>query len=115
MGKLVFAMVQSLDGYVDDVAGGRVDAVDASGHRTTTPASIPSLRALTTADTIRAVTPADFPLNLEKGPVVFVAEGKDSLHIVVGRNPSGSIDQLRANGLRFIVRLVENKFVIDSR
>jgi hypothetical protein len=76
---------------------------------------MPSLRALTAADTIRAETPADFPLNLSKGPVVFVAEGRDSLHLVVGRNPFGRIDQVAADGRKFTVRLVADRFVVDTR
>jgi hypothetical protein len=96
------------------LGGDLIIAVDASGRRTATPAAIPTLRALTTKDTIRAETPADFPLDLAKGPVVFVAEGSDSLHVVVGWNPYGSIDQVRATGRRFTVRLVAGKFVIDK-
>jgi hypothetical protein len=90
-------------------------AVDASGRRTTTPAAIPTLRALTSKDTIHAQTPADFPLDLSKGPVVFIADGDDSLNVVVGRNPLGSIDRVSARGRRLTVRLVAERFVIDSR
>jgi hypothetical protein len=90
-------------------------AVDASGRRTTTPAAIPMVRALTDKDTIHAQTPADFPLDLSKGPVVFIADGDDSLYVVVGRNPYGSIDRVSAGGRRLTVRLVADNFVIDSR
>lgn len=89
-------------------------AVDASGRRTTASATNPRLRALTN-DTIRAETPADFPLDLTKGPVVFIAEGRDTLHLVVGRNPFGGVDRVQAKGLRFTVRLVADRFVIDTR
>jgi hypothetical protein len=97
------------------LGGELIIAVDASGRPTTTPAPIPLVRALTAADTIRAETPANFPLNLSKGPVVFVAEGRDSLHLVVGRNPFGSIDQVSANGRKFTVQLIANRFVIHTR
>jgi hypothetical protein len=90
-------------------------AVDASGHRTTMPAAIPTIRALTEKDTIDAETPADFPLDLSSGPVVFAATGKDSLNVVVGRNPYGSIDRVSARGHRLTVRLVAGGFVIDAR
>jgi hypothetical protein len=80
--------------------GTLIIAVDTSGRRTTTPAAIPRLRALTNKDTIYAQTPADFPLDLSKGPVAFVAEGGDSLNVVVGRNPYGSIDRVSARGRR---------------
>jgi hypothetical protein len=73
------------------------------------------LRALTDKDTIQAETPADFPLELSKGPVEFVAEGNDSLDLVVGRNPFGRIDRVFATGRRLTVRLVADKVVIDTR
>jgi hypothetical protein len=97
------------------LGGELIIAVDASGRPTTTPAGVPRLRALTRRDTIRAETPANFPLDLSKGPVVFVAEGRDSLRLVVGRNPYGQIDQVTAIGRRFTVRLVAGAFVVDSR
>ena len=97
------------------LGGELIITVDRFGHRTTTPAAIPTVRALTAKDTVRAMTPADFPLDLFKGPVVFVAEGRDSLHLVVGKNPFGSIDQVTANGRRFTVRFAAGRFVIDAR
>ena len=95
--------------------GTLIIAVDASGRRTATPATVPLLRALTDKDTIDAQTPADFPLDLSTGPVVFIAEGEDSLHVVVGHNPNASIGRVSASGRRLTVRLVAEKFVIDSR
>jgi hypothetical protein len=97
------------------LGGDLIVAVDASARRAIAPAAIQSLRALTAKDTIRATTPANFPLDLSKGPVVFVAEGGDSLHLVVGWNPHGSIDRVTANGRKFTVRLVADRFVIDTR
>lgn len=76
---------------------------------------MPTVRALTERDTIRADTPADFAVDLSTGPVVFVADGHDSLDVVVGRNPNGSFDRVSAQGRRLTVRLVADKFVIDSR
>jgi hypothetical protein len=97
------------------LGGDLIIAVDASARRSIAPAAIQSLRALTAKDTIRAETPANFPLDLSKGPVVFVAEGSDSLHLVVGRNPHGTIDRVTATGRKFTVRLVADRFVIDAR
>jgi hypothetical protein len=91
-----------------------VIAVDVSGRRTTVPAAVPTIRVLTEKDTIHAETPADFPLDLSKGPVVFIAEGNDSLNVVVGRNPYGSIDRVSARGRRLTARLVAGSFVIDA-
>ena len=69
---------------------------------------------LTERDTVRASTPAEFYLDLEKGPVVFVAD-RDSVQLVVGFNPYGSINKVEANGRRFTVRLVDGAFVIDAK
>ena len=90
-------------------------AVDASGRLTTTPSGTPRVRALTTRDTIRASTPANFPLDLSKGPVVFFAEGRERLRLVVGRNPNGQLDQVSATGRRFTVKLEGREFVIEAR
>jgi hypothetical protein len=95
--------------------GTLIITVDASGRAITAPRAIPRIRALTNKDTIHVQTPADFPLDLSKGPVVFIADGDDSLNVVVGRNPYGSIDRVSARGRRLTVRLVANNFVIDSR
>jgi hypothetical protein len=92
-----------------------VIAVDASGRRTTTPAAIPTISVLTEKDTIHAETPADLPLDLSQGPVVFIADGNDSLNVVVGRNPYGSSDRVSARGRRVTARLVAGSFVIDAR
>jgi hypothetical protein len=97
------------------LGGDLIIKVDASGRRATAPAALPPMRALTATDTIRAETPADFPLNLSKGAVVFVAERGDSLHLVVGKNPYGNIDRVTADGRKLTVRLVADRFVIDSR
>jgi hypothetical protein len=96
------------------LGGDLIVAHDASGRPS---ASAAGMRPgpLPVRDTIRTETPADFPLDLSKGPVVFVADGGDSLHLVVGRNPNGSVNQVSANGRKLIVRLVANRFVIDSR
>lgn len=95
------------------LGGTFIIAVDRAGNFTTTPAAIPSLRPLTAQETISAETPGNFPLDLSEGPVVFVAN--DSVHLVVGRNPYGNIDQVAANGRHFTVRSVDNRFVIDSK
>jgi hypothetical protein len=89
--------------------------VDSSGQYTIDSSDVPRVRELTAKDTVRASVPADFPLDLSKGPVVFVAEGRDTLQIAVGRNPYGRIDQVRATGRMFTVRMDGNKFVIDKQ
>ena len=72
------------------------------------------LRPLTPKDTVCAKTPAQFPLDLSKGPVVFIADGTDSLRLVVGWNPWGRHGQVRAEGLKFTARLVLDQLVIDT-
>lgn len=90
-------------------------AVDASGQTMTTPTTGRRLRAITGKDTIHAHTPADFALDLGSGPVVFSADGDDSLNVVVGRNPFGSIARVSSSGRTLTARIVANHFVIDSR
>ena len=112
------AMLKSLNNrpvvfHAHTLGGDLIIAVDRSGNPIARPAGTPSLRALTPKDTITAETPGDFPLDLSKGPVVFIAE--DSLRLTVGRNPYGSIDQVSATGRRFTVRLVDDHFVIDAK
>jgi hypothetical protein len=98
--------------------------VDSAGRHTTIPRAVPWVRALTEKDTILADTPADFPLNLTNGPVVFVAEGTDSLRILVGSAPLGRTDHVRpfrindpvgATGRVFTVSLAPSGFVIDKQ
>ena len=96
------------------LGGDLIITVDVSGRPTSRWAST-RVRTLTARDTITAETPADFPLDLSKGPVAFVAEGADSLHLVVGRNPHGSVARVSATGRKFIVRLVRDRLVLDSR
>ena len=96
------------------LGGVLVAEFDDSG-RPTFNLALSRMGALSARDTIHATTPANFPLDLSKGPVRFVSEGADSLHLVVGGNPFGSRNQVKADGRAFTVRLVGNKFVIDSR
>jgi hypothetical protein len=95
------------------LGGDLIIAVDRSGNPIATSTGTPTFQALTPKDTITAETPGDFPLDLSKGPVVFIAD--DSLRLTVGRNPYGSIHQVSATGRRFTVRLVDDRFVIDAK
>lgn len=114
------ALVSSPDGHpvafrAYTLGGGLIVAVDAAGRHTLRPQAVSRLRALTRQDTVRATTPADFPLDLTHGPVVFVAEGTDSLRLVVGWNPHGSIRQVRAIGRELTVRLRAEQIAVDAR
>lgn len=73
-----------------------------------------SVRALARNDTLRATTPAQYPLDLRRGPVVFFTGNRDSIRVVVGRNP-GATDQVTAQGQRLTVRLANGRAVIDAR
>ena len=73
------------------------------------------LRPLARGDTLRATTPADYPLDLARGAVVFFTLGRDSVRLVVGRNPFGAIAPVTAQGRRLTVRLVNDSVVIDAR
>ena len=73
------------------------------------------MRALRRGDTLQAVTPATYPLDLTRGAVVFFSAGTDSLRVVVGRNPYGALHPVAAQGRRLTVRLVADTVVIDSQ
>ena len=73
----------------------------------------PELRALARAETLRAVTPAEYPLSLAKGPVVFFSA--ESIRVVVGGNPFGTVNPVVAQGRRLTVRLARGRVAIDSR
>lgn len=74
-----------------------------------------AIAALSRTDTLHATTPADYALDLRSGAVMFLADGQDSLQVVIGGNPFGSVHPVRANGRRFVVRLVADTVVIDHR
>jgi len=76
---------------------------------------LPVLRALARGDTVHATTPASYPLDLARGPVAFFTGGRDSVRVVVGRNPFGATDPVAAQGRRLTVRLVHGREVIDAR
>ena len=73
------------------------------------------MRALAPGDTLKAVAPATYSLDLARGAVLFFTTGTDSLRVVVGRNPYGAIHPVAAQGRRLTVRLVADSVVIDSR
>lgn len=74
----------------------------------------PILRRLAAGDTLRASTPMGYPLDLAGGSVVFSAICADTLRVVVGGNPWGTVRQVRAQGRRLVVRLEKGSVVIDS-
>jgi hypothetical protein len=76
---------------------------------------VPVLRALPRGDTLRATTPAEYALDLARGPVVFFTSGRDSLRVVVGRNPYGAINPASGQGRRLKVRLVKESVVIYAQ
>jgi hypothetical protein len=77
--------------------------------------AVPVVRALARGDTLKAVAPATFALDLSRGAVVFFTTGTDSLRVVVGGNPYGALHPVAAQGRRLTIRLVADTVVIDSR
>jgi hypothetical protein len=71
-------------------------------------------KRLERGDTLRAVTPENYALDLSRGPVVFFTSGRDSIRIIVNRNPWRSI-QVTGQGRRLSLRLVRDSIVISSR
>jgi len=78
------------------------------------PGRLAMLKRLERGDTLRAVTPRNYGLDLSRGPVVFFTSGRDSIRIIVNRNPWRSI-QVTAQGRRLSMRLVGDSVVISSR
>jgi hypothetical protein len=76
---------------------------------------MPVVRPLARGDTLRATTPAQYPLNLEGGAIVFFSGTRDSVHVIVGRNPFGEYDRVAADGRRLTVRQVNGKVVIEAQ
>jgi hypothetical protein len=79
------------------------------------PSGTPVIRRLGRGDTLSATTPAEYPLDPTRGPVVFFTSGNDSIRVVVGRNPFGATDRVTAQGRRLSVRLINGKVIIDAR
>jgi hypothetical protein len=73
----------------------------------------PELRPLASAETLQAMTPAEYPLRLTNGPVVFFSA--ESLRVVVGGNPFGTVNPVTAQGRRLTVRLSHGWVAIESR
>jgi hypothetical protein len=78
------------------------------------PNAIPSIRILDRGDTLSATTPAEYPLDLARGGVVFFASGRDSIGVTVGRNPYGSA-AVATRGHRLEVHLVRGAVKIDVK
>ena len=76
---------------------------------------IPNVRPLLANDTLRGMTPAQYPLDLTHGSIAIYSSGSDSLRVVVGKNPFGMVHPVTAVGRRFTVRLVADSVVIDAR
>ena len=79
------------------------------------PSATPVIRPLARGDTLSATTPAEYPLDPTRGPVVFFTAGNDSIRVVVGRNPFGATDRVTAQGRRLSVRLVNGKIAVDTQ
>jgi hypothetical protein len=56
-------------------------------------------------DTLKAVTPAQYALDLARGSITIYSSGTDSLRVVVGKNPFGMVHPVAAVGRRFTIRL----------
>ena len=76
---------------------------------------IPKVQELAANDTLRGITPAQYPLDLARGSVTIYSSGQESLRVVVGKNPFGAVHPISAFGRRFTVRLVADSVVIDAR
>jgi hypothetical protein len=66
-------------------------------------------------DTLKAMTPAQYPLDLARGSITIFSSGSESLRVVVGKNPFGMVRPVAAVGRRFTIRLKADSVVIEAR
>lgn len=69
--------------------------------------------ALAAGDTLVASAPAEYPVDLGAGEVVFAASGRDSLEVVVTRRLGSH--RVAARGRRLVVRQTDGGVRIESR
>lgn len=77
--------------------------------------SIPEVEYLRSGDTLRATTPATYPLDLAHGPVVFFTRGRDSIRIAVRRFPFDALTSVTGEGRRLTVRGSNSRVTIDAK
>jgi hypothetical protein len=87
--------------------------VDAQGRFTQTVSGVPNIVRLTEKDTVRVLTPHEFPVDVGKGPIVIMAD--DSVHVVAGFNPYGGSHRVAADGRKLTVKLVDGQLFIDTK
>ena len=75
--------------------------------------AIPEVEPLRRGDTLRATTPAAYPIDPTRGPIVFFAGGRDSIRIVVRR--VDEISSVIAVGRRLTVRGSNSGVTIDAK
>jgi hypothetical protein len=71
--------------------------------------------SLAVTDTLKAMTPAQYPLDLARGSVTIYSSGSESLRVVIGKNPFGMVHPVIAVGRRFTIRLIADSVVIQAR
>ena len=85
--------------------------VDDQGRFTQNVSGIPRIVRLTEKDTVKALTPGDFYVDVGKGPIVIIAD--DSVRVTAGFNPFGTLRQVWADGRRLTVKLVDNQLFVE--
>src|SRR3954468_7174788 len=118
--KELLSMAWPLRAFVTDLHGKPVafSAVTLGGQLIMTVGgspAMPMVRPLARGDTVHATTPAQYPLDLKTGPVAFFTAGRDSIRIVVGRNPFGWYDRVGAEGRHLTAHLTNGGVVIDTQ
>jgi hypothetical protein len=87
--------------------------VDEHGRFTQVTSGIPRIIRLTEKDTVRALTPGDFYVDVGTGAIVLIAD--DSVQVTAGFNPFGGLHRVSAKGRRLTVKLVDGQLVIDTK
>jgi hypothetical protein len=76
--------------------------------------ALPRAVPLAPGDTLRGTAPAQFALDLTRGAVVFIATGREDLHIEVWENGSGG-GLATGRGRRLTVRRVGQRLEVRAQ
>ena len=77
--------------------------------------ALPDMEALRHGDTVRATTPATYPLDLRRGPVAFFTRGRDSIRVAVRRFPFDGLWSVTGVGRQLTIRDADSRVTIDAR
>lgn len=75
---------------------------------------VENLERLRPQDTLRAVTPKSFMVDVSRGPIVFFTASRDSIRVVVSHYPKGATDSEIASGRSVTLRLSKSVMIAGT-